>query len=75
MFFFLLAFIGIALFSSLRRGLSQFFWPGPNGEDWWILMLVTYPTCSATLYSLVMLFAWRRARLRKVRTSDAPIEN
>ena len=73
MFFFLLAFIGVALLSSLRHALSQFFWPESVSEDWWAF--ATYPTCSATLYSLAMFFASRRTRLRTVRTSAAPIEN
>ena len=75
MFFFLLAFIGDALMSSLPHVLTEFFHPGPNGEAGWALMLITYPTCAAGLYSLGMFLASRRDRQRNMRVSPSPVEN
>jgi hypothetical protein len=74
MFFFLLAFVFDALMSSFPDALATFFYPGPNGEAWWGVAVITYPTCSAVLYSLGMFFASRK-RSRNVTTSPAPFEN
>src|SRR6266852_4807729 len=40
--FFLLAFIVNALMSSFTHALSTFFYPGPNGEAWWGVAILTY---------------------------------
>ena len=66
--FFLLFFVRDALFSSFGHALSDLFYPGPNGEAWWGVMIVTYPTCSAALYALGMFFAAnQRARGKETR--------
>ena len=61
---FALTFIGDATSSGLKHALTVFFHPGPNGEAAWVLMLVTDPTCSEVVYSLVMLIAHHKARER-----------
>ncbi len=68
-FFFLLAFIGDAFMSSFQHALSAFFYPGPNGEAWWALMVITYPTCQAVLYSLGMFLIAHKARQRSITVS------
>jgi hypothetical protein len=75
MSFFLLAFIRDALMSSLPHVLTEFFYPGPNGESGWALMLITYPTCAAILYSLGMFYASRRRRRRDIARLPTPVEN
>jgi hypothetical protein len=75
MFFFLLAFIWDALMSSLPHVLTEFFYPGPNGESGWALMLITYPTWQAVLYSLGMFYASRRRRRRDIASLPTPVEN
>ena len=45
---------------SWRFVIAEFFWPGPNGEDWWVLMLLTVPTAGSCLYSAGIFFARSR---------------
>lgn len=45
----------------MRQVMSEFFYPGANGEAWWAFFVFTYPTCSCIVYSLGMLFARGRA--------------
>lgn len=53
-FMFLIAFSFDASMSTFPHALSVFFYPGPNGEAWWCVAVITYPTCQAALYSLGM---------------------
>jgi hypothetical protein len=46
--------------SSLPPVFAEFFWPGPNGEAWWVLGLFTVPTACCCLYSAGIVFAGRR---------------
>jgi len=62
--FFCFAFLDDTFRHSLGYAITEFFNPGPNGEAWWALMGITYPACSAALYSLGMCLASRRARQR-----------
>jgi hypothetical protein len=68
-FFFLLMFFNDVFKHSLSSAFSEFFNPGPNGEAWWALMIFTYPTCSAVLYSLGMFLALRQDRRRNAAPS------
>jgi hypothetical protein len=65
---FLIMFIVDASMSSLRYALSQFIYPGTDsGEAWWGVMLATFPTCQAVLYSLGMLVSRRAQRTYRMR--------
>ena len=61
---FLLAFISNAFSASFGKALSTFICPGSDGEAWWVVILVTYPTTTAVVYSLGMVFATRAGRRR-----------
>jgi hypothetical protein len=69
--FFLLWFVGLAVMRSFRYALAAFFYPGPNGEAWWGVAIITYPTCQCALYSFGMFFATRWARQHRVSTSPS----
>jgi hypothetical protein len=71
MLLFFTAFVSDTLRSSFKDTLSEFFYPGPNGEDWWALMGITYPACATTLYSISMFLASRRTRQR-LKADSAP---
>lgn len=75
LFFVMLAFLGDAMMSSVPHVVTEFFYPGPNGESGWALMLLTYPTCAAILYSFGMFFASQKRRQRNEPRSSMPIEN
>jgi hypothetical protein len=71
MLLFFTVFASDALRYSFKDTLSEFFYPGPNGEDWWVLAGITYPACAATLYSISMFLASRKTRQR-LREDSAP---
>ena len=58
---FVLAFASVAVGHGPAYALSDFIDPGPSGEAWWLVVTVTYPTCSCVLYSIGMIFASNRA--------------
>ena len=58
---FVLAFASDAVSHGLGYALSDFIYPGPSGEAWWLVVTVTYPTCCSVLYSIGMIFASCRA--------------
>lgn len=62
--FFAFAFLSDTFRHSLPYAITEFINPGPNGEAWWALMGITYPACSAALYSLGIYFASRKAQRR-----------
>ena len=45
---------------SLGYALAEFFYPGPDGEAWWVFFIATCPTGSAVAYSLGMIWSARR---------------
>jgi hypothetical protein len=48
------AFISDVRVFPLNEVLSELFYPGPNGEAWWVAMLVTFPSLSCIAYSLAI---------------------
>lgn len=67
---FVLAFASVAVGHGPGYALSDFIDPGPSGEAWWLVVTVTYPTCSSILYSIGMVFASNRAG--RGMTPDSP---
>jgi hypothetical protein len=57
-----IAFVTQIVTASLGGAISTFVFPGPNGEGWWAVVLMTYPTTTAILYSVGMCFATRKAQ-------------
>jgi len=45
---------------SWRFVTSEFFWPGPNGEDAWVEVFLTVPSACCCLYSAGIFFARSR---------------
>jgi|SRR5579883_780362 len=72
--FLVYVFISDARMSTLEHALSDFFHPGPEGENQWLLLFVTYPTSQCLLYSLAMFFAPRRAPPH-AQPDEAPVFN
>jgi hypothetical protein len=70
-FFFLLWFVFLAVGRSFPYALAAFFDAG-QGEEGWLLAIVTYPTCQCVLYSFGMFLASRKTRQRGLSVSSSP---
>lgn len=62
--FLLLGLVSDSLQFSVHEALSEFFLPGPDGEEWWALIFLTCPTIACLTCSAAVRLQERRDRDR-----------
>jgi hypothetical protein len=58
--FFVICFLADCTNRPFPTVFADFFWPGSNGEAWWGVILVTFPTWSSICYSIGIIFTAKR---------------